>query len=64
MDCSPPGSSLHGISRHEYWSRLTFPSPGAVPDPGIESRSPALQADSLPTAMREMLLTIEEEDKI
>jgi len=27
MDCSPPGSSVHGFSRHEYWSRLPFPTP-------------------------------------
>ena len=44
MDCSPPGSSVH---RQEYWSGLPFPSPGDLPDPGIESGSPALQADSL-----------------
>ena len=28
MDCSPPGSSVHGFSRQEYWSGLPFPSPG------------------------------------
>ena len=39
-DCSPPGSSVHGISRQEYWSRLPFPSPGDLPDPGIEPLSP------------------------
>jgi len=89
MDCSLPGSSVHGIfqgrvlewvafpspcvsfsrvqifvipwtvalqaplfmefSRQEYWSGLPFPSPGDLPDPGIESMSPALQADSLPS---------------
>ena len=38
-----------GFSRQEYWSGLPFPSPGDCPDPGIEPRSPALQADSLPT---------------
>ena len=37
-----------GFSRQEYWSRLPFPSPGYLPNPGIEPRSPALQADSLP----------------
>ena len=37
-----------GFSRQEYWSGLPFLSPGDLPDPGIESRSPALQADSLP----------------
>ena len=36
-----------GFSRQEYWSRLPFPSPGDLPDPGIEPRCPALQADSL-----------------
>ena len=34
--------------RQEYWSGLPFPSPGDLPDPGIEAVSPALQADSLP----------------
>ena len=37
-----------GFSRQEYWCRLPFPSPGDLPDPGIEPRSPTLQADSLP----------------
>ena len=36
-----------GFSRQEYWSGLSFPSPGDLPDPGIEPRSPALQADAL-----------------
>ena len=35
------------FSRQEYWSGLPFPSPGDLPDPGIEHRSPALQADSI-----------------
>ena len=35
-----------GFSRQEYWSGLPFPSPGNLPDPGIEPRSPALQADA------------------
>ena len=35
------------FSREEYWSGLPFPSPGDLPNPGIEPRSPALQADSL-----------------
>ena len=51
MDCSPPGSSVHGITRQEYWSGLPCPSAGALPDPGIKPTSPAspaLQADSLP----------------
>ena len=37
------------FSRPEYWSGLPFPSPGDLPNPGIEPGSPALQADSLPT---------------
>ena len=36
-----------GFSRQEYWSELPFPSPGDLPDPGIERGSPTLQADSL-----------------
>ena len=38
-----------GFSRQEYWGGLSFPSPGNLPDLGIESVSPALQADSLPS---------------
>ena len=37
-----------GFSRQEYWSRLPFPSPGDLPNPGSEPQSPALQANSLP----------------
>ena len=37
------------FSRQEYWSGLPFPSTGDLPDPGIEPRSPALQADALPS---------------
>ena len=53
VDCSPSGSAVHeallsmGLSRQEYWSRLPFPSPGDLPNPGFEPRSPALQADAL-----------------
>ena len=36
-----------GFSRQEYWSGLPFPSPGDLPDPGIEPRSPAFQGDAL-----------------
>ena len=36
-----------GFSRQEYWSGLPFPSPGDLPDPGVEARSPTLQADVL-----------------
>ena len=36
-----------GFSRQEYWSGLPFPSPGDLPDPGIEPLSPSFQADAL-----------------
>ena len=39
--------SSMGFSRQEYWSGLPFPSPGDLPNPGIEPGSPALQADAL-----------------
>ena len=38
-----------GFSRQGYWSGLPFPSPGELPDPGLEPRSPALQAGALPS---------------
>ena len=47
MDCSLPGSFIHGISRQEYWSGLPFPSLGDLPNPGIKLRSPTLQPDTL-----------------
>ena len=48
MDCGPPGSSVYGDSP-ECWSGLPCPPPGDFLNPGIEPRSPALQADSLPS---------------
>ena len=44
IDCSPSGSSVHGI----LWSGLPCPPPGDLPNPGIKSWSSPLQADSLP----------------
>ena len=38
-----------GFPRQEYWSGLPFPSPGDLLNPGIKPRSPALQADALPS---------------
>ena len=38
-----------GFSRQEHWSGLPCPPPGDLPNPGIEPRSPTLQADSLPS---------------
>ena len=43
---TPPSMEF---SRQEYWSGLPFPSPGDLPDPGIEPGSPAMQADALPS---------------
>ena len=43
--CQPPLSL--GFSRQEYWNGLPFPSPGDLPNPRIEPRSPTLQADAL-----------------
>ena len=37
---------FRGFSRQEHWNGLPFPSPGDLPNPGAESRSPALHADS------------------
>ena len=45
---APQASLSMDFSRQEYWSGLPFPSPGDLPDPGIEPASPALRADSLP----------------
>ena len=47
MVCSPQTSLSVGFSRQKSWSRLPFSPPGDLPDPGIEPRSPILQADSL-----------------
>ena len=51
MDYSPPGSSVHGFSRQEYWTGLSCPPPGDSPDLESEPKSPAapgLQVDSSP----------------
>ena len=42
-------SLFMGFSRQEYWSGLPFPTPGDLPDPGIEPGLPTSQADSLPS---------------
>ena len=47
MDCSPPGSSVHGDLQARILCGLPCPPPGALPNPGIEPRTPALQVDSL-----------------
>ena len=49
MDCSPPSSSVHGVSQtRKYWSELLFASPGDLPNPEIDLASLHWQADSLP----------------
>ena len=53
--CATPETEAHqaplsmGFSRQEHWSGLPCPLPGDLPDPGIEARSPTLQADALPS---------------
>ena len=49
LDYSPQAPLSMGFFWQEYWNGLPFPSPGDLPDPGIEPGPPALQADSLPS---------------
>ena len=49
VDCSPPGSSVHGFPKQAYWSQLPCLPPGDLLNSGIEPGSPTLQADSLPS---------------
>ena len=49
MDCSPPGSLSKEFFRQGDWSGLPFPSPGDLPNPGIEPGFLKLQADALPS---------------
>ena len=61
MDYSLPGSSVHGVLQKEYWSGLPLPSPGDLPDPGIEPGSLILQAESLlsePPGKPHVLITL------
>ena len=51
MDCSPQAPLSMGFLRQEYWSGCHFLLQGDLPDPGIEPKSPALQADSLSTKL-------------
>ena len=53
MDSTLPGSSVHGILQARILAWVAIPSPGDLPNPGTEARSPALQADSLPTKLKE-----------
>ena len=49
MDGSLPGSAIHGIFQASVLEWAAFPSPGDLPNPGMEPRSPALQTDALPS---------------
>ena len=49
MDYGLPGPVSLEFSSQEYWSGLSFPTPGDLPNPGVEPGSPALKADSLPS---------------
>ena len=53
MDCSLPGSSAHGILQARILEWVGIPSPGDLPDTGMEPGSPAMQADSLPLSYQE-----------
>ena len=46
--CDPMDYAIHGILQARILEWYAFPSPGDLPNPGIELRSPTLQADSLP----------------
>ena len=59
MEGSLPGSFVHGFSRQQHWNGLPFPTPGDLPDPGIEPGSPALQEDSLSSEPPAMLMALE-----
>ena len=63
MNCSAPGSSVHGISRQACWSELSFTPPGDLPNPGnkLESAaSPALAGRFFTTAPPEKQTVLDE----
>ena len=49
--CDPMDYAVHGILRARIPEWVLFPSPGDLPNPGMEARSPALQVDSLPAEL-------------
>jgi len=53
IDCSPPGSSVHGILQARTLEWVAIPFSRGTCDPGIEPRAPALQADCLPSELPE-----------
>ena len=58
MGCSLPGSSVHGVLQARILEWVAMPSSGDLPGPEIESRSPALQVDSLPSELRAKTLVV------
>ena len=67
VDCSLPGSSVHGILQARILEWLAMPSPGDLPDPGIEPETPAapaLKADSLPLSHQGSLDTTYQRSKV
>ena len=59
MDCSPPGSSVHGIPRQEYWSGLPCPPVGDLPHSGMEPKSlvsPVLASEFFTTSITQEAL--------
>ena len=64
MYCSLPGSSVHGILQARILVAISWVTPGDRPDPGIEPRSPQVQADSLPAESPGKPLLLESSHKI
>ena len=72
MDRSPPGPSVHGILQARVLEWLPVPSPGDLPDPGIEPWSPALQVDfsvaqtvkNLPATQETQVQSLGQEDPL
>ena len=56
MDYTPPGSSVLGMLQARILQWVAISPPGDLPNPGIEPRSPSLQADSLPTELQESFI--------
>ena len=59
--CNPMDYTIHGIFQARILEWMPFPSPGDLPNPGVEPRSPTLQADSLPSELPGKPTTEEEE---
>ena len=64
MDCSPPGSFVHGVLQARILVAIPGVTPGDLPDPGIEPRSSPMQADSLPAESPGKPLLLESSHKI